>query len=114
MGGTERFQPVDRIRRKSDFDAVFRRGRRHPTPLLSLIVLKREPGRKRLGLSVSGKAGGSVERNRIKRWAREVFRRNRDSFPEGADVVVVVTRPMPNATFDEFRSTMLKAAAKAR
>ncbi len=49
-------------------------------------------GRTRLGIAVSRKFGKSVQRNRIKRLVREVFRRNRGLFPDFTDIVVVPKR----------------------
>jgi ribonuclease P protein component len=43
----------------------------------------------RLGVTVTRKVGGAVVRNRIKRYVREAFRRNRRSFPGGLDMVWV-------------------------
>lgn len=45
-----------------------------------------------MGIAVSKKYGSSVERNRIKRVVRELFRRNRSLFPKSSDVVVVPKR----------------------
>jgi ribonuclease P protein component len=44
----------------------------------------------RLGISVSRKVGNSVNRNRIKRWVREYFRRYRASVGRPLDFSVVV------------------------
>ncbi len=61
-----------------------------------VYVFPNELGRTRLGLSVSRKVGGAVERNRWKRRMREAFRLNRKSLPEGLDVIAVARTTFDN------------------
>jgi ribonuclease P protein component len=69
---------------------VFRSGRSHAGRELVLYVFPRgEDSEPRLGLSVSRKVGGAVDRNRVKRLLREAFALESSRLPRGTDAVVV-------------------------
>lgn len=91
-GGTPRVRR-GRVTRSRDFDAVYRRGRSAAGRHLVVYLFRREDagdvGPARLGLSVSRKVGGAVDRNRIKRILREQFARHAADVPDGSDVVVI-------------------------
>ena len=81
-----------RLSRSRDFDAVYRKGRSVSTRFLVLYAFPREEdadGDARLGLAVSRKLGGAVERNRLKRRLRAAFDELQDRLPDDHDYVLI-------------------------
>lgn len=79
-----------RLSRSAEFERVYRQGRSTANRHLVLYTFENaSTARPRLGLSVSRKVGGAVERNRVKRMLREAFARNEDGLRPGQDLVVV-------------------------
>ncbi|HJT31527.1 MAG TPA: ribonuclease P protein component [Pirellulales bacterium] len=84
----QRFRREHRLRRRADFDRVYRRRRSVSDELLIVYGCENGLEHPRLGLSVSRKVGGAVLRNRWKRLLREAFRLNRAELPSGIDLIV--------------------------
>jgi ribonuclease P protein component len=81
-----------RLSRSGEFDRVYRDGSSYATRYLVLYSFPRgseEAEDIRLGVSVSRKVGGAVERNKVKRVLREVFWELSERLPEGHDFVLV-------------------------
>jgi ribonuclease P protein component len=81
-----------RLSRSAEFERVYRQGRSKGNRFLVLYAFPRsneDADDSRLGLSVSRKVGGAVDRARVKRCLREAFWAEAERLPEGSDYVVV-------------------------
>ena len=81
--------------RRRDFLTSTSEGTRRPTKLFITFVFDRgDGGHSRLGVTVTRKVGGAVQRNRIKRLAREWFRGRSHEFGS-CDLVLIAKREFP-------------------
>ncbi len=103
-GGFPRsFPRSGRLLKHSDFDRVYKQGRRHFSAHMTVFYLRQAEGAlpqaalsenalpersARVGFTVGRALGGAVERNRIKRRLREAVRLRRSALKGGVDVVI--------------------------
>ena len=77
-----------RLRRASEFQAVFQQGKRVERPGF-IALWQTTAGDRKVGFTVSRKVRGAVRRNRVRRRLREVYRVQGNPLPEGVSVVFV-------------------------
>lgn len=104
----EQFPKEERVRRRREYLTIQRRGEKVHLEQLLAFVRAGEPQRRRIGITVSKKVGKAVERNRVKRLVREAWRRNKQAFPLGKDVVFVAKRNASESSFTKIEEQLLK------
>ncbi|RKX63427.1 MAG: ribonuclease P protein component [Thermodesulfobacteriota bacterium] len=100
----------ERLRKDKEFQAVFREGKKLWINSILLIIYKPNSlNYRRLGIVISKKIKKATQRNKVKRWIRELFRRNKDWFPENCDIIII---PHPNLLNLEYKKLMEIAREK--
>ncbi len=59
---------------------------------MKIFAFPNKKGLKRIVINVSSKVGKAVVRNRIKRIYKEIFRKNKEIFPESYDIIIFPLR----------------------
>lgn len=106
------FPKSHRLLRHSDFERVYKQGRRHFATYMTVFYLRRaddELKGARVGFTVSKALGGAVQRNRIRRRLREAVRLGNFSTGVGVDVVINPKRSAMTADFGELQGEVAKA-----
>jgi len=117
----EGFPAAVRLRKRWEFLQIQGAGVKHHLRHFLVFVSttatsKAQPNRSataRLGVTVTRKVGPAVVRNRIRRLVREVFRRKRDSFRAGCDMVWVAKQSAASVSYAEVEADMDALARRA-
>lgn len=112
-GGSERLAPEHRLRRRTDYQRCYQRGRRLHGSLLTLHFAPNQLAHPRLGITASRKVGGAVMRQRLKRRVREVYRRwsGRSHVP-AMDLVVHLKPTAAASRFHDFSAELLAVLSR--
>jgi len=89
LTASQRFPKTARLRKRAEFVNLSRRGVKLQSANFVVVVWTKGQQENRLGITVSGKVGNAVTRNRIKRSIREYFRRHRADLPMESDILVI-------------------------
>ena len=100
------FPSRSRLKEKTDFDAVFSGCRRSADRFFTVLYRPNDLGYPRIGLAIAKKKiPRAVARNRLKRLARESFRRNMAEM-ENFDIVMMAKTPADAAANRELHSSL--------
>ncbi len=105
LGAT--FPREARLVRKSEFDAVYRAGKRRSSSHFTVFFRANEQPQSRFGFSIKKTLGGAVVRNRIRRRLREMVRCHRLEIPAGWDIVIHPKSSVAKAPFVALTADLL-------
>lgn len=102
------FPPLVRLRKRSEFIRLKDSVNKFATRGILVVWQENNLAYARLGVTVSKKVGCAVTRNRVKRFVRETFRKNRLLIP-AVDLNVIARSESARMDFAFMQQELLKA-----
>ena len=104
----------DILRKKEDFDAIYKAGRSVPDRFIVLFYRKNDLSYNRTAFLASKKVGNSVHRNRAKRLMKESYRLNRDRFSTGYDLIFIARNSINGRKCKDVEKSLMNAAERGK
>jgi ribonuclease P protein component len=102
------------LTRRSEFDQAFEHGDSSRSNGLRLFARDNGLEHNRFGFVITTRVGNAVTRNRVRRWARELFRTWSARLRPGHDLVLLVHRQQASESYDDFRHHLRRACTSLR
>ncbi|MDI7246394.1 MAG: ribonuclease P protein component [Bacillota bacterium] len=97
----------ERLRKSRDFTRIFEHGKSLPGSRVVVYYLENGLSFNRVGIAVSRRLGGAVERNRLKRVVKEAYRASEAALRQGLDLVLLPRSKAKTASFQEVKDELL-------
>lgn len=93
------------------FKRLYHKGNSQVTPFLAVYILKNQNKSAQemnlLGITVGTKLGGAVQRNRVRRKIREIYRLHEEQLKPGYLIVIVARNRCVNASYSQLEKSFL-------
>ncbi len=103
---------VERLRKNEQFRKVFKSGKVFVGDKMVVYALENALSYSRVGITVSRKLGGAVERNKLKRIVREAWRAREGQLRKGFDLVLVPRMKAKTGSFREIADELQQLLVK--
>jgi len=90
-----------------EFKRIYNKGKSAASGFAAVYCMKNYRTTNRLGITVSTKIGGAVQRNRIKRRLKEIYRLNEHTLCKGYNVIIVARHKSKEAKWSELQESVL-------
>ena len=110
--GSEALPKTKRLAKRAEFLRVYEKGQKIVSRYVVLFFAANGLPHSRIGITATKKLGKANIRNRLKRWTREVYRRQREPIgidQRSLDVVVNVKPNAADASFDDYSRDLGRA-----
>ena len=100
------------LKKSHEFKRLYNKGKSSASQHVAIYVRPNGTEFNRIGITVSGKIGGAVVRNRIRRRLKEIYRLNEKSLKPGFDIVIAARRKCISANYHEIETSVLTVFRK--
>ncbi len=100
------------LKENRQFRRLYAKGKSAVSPYLALYYRKGGGQVSRLGITVSGKLGKAVVRNKVRRRLKEAYRIHEAQFLPGSTIVVVARGRAVRASYAELERSLLQLAGQ--
>ena len=100
------------IKRDYEFRRLYSKGKSAVTSPLVVYCRKNGRGYNQIGITVSTKVGKAVQRNKVRRRLREIYRLNEDKLIRGINVVIVARVKSRHVSYWDLERAYLSACEK--
>ena len=95
------------LKKNYEFKRLYNKGKSAASQCAVVYCRRNGKAENRLGVTVSAKLGGAVQRNRIRRRLKEIYRQNEGDLKSGYDIVIVARMRSRYAEFREIESSVI-------
>ena len=100
------------LKKNHEFRRLYNKGKSAASYCVVVYCRRNRGTENRLGVTVSTKIGGAVERNRVRRRLKEIYRLNEEKLMPGYDVVLVARVKSRFTGFSELETSVLSLFRK--
>ena len=101
-----------RIKKNKVFETLLQQGKRGENAFLILYSMPNNLNYNRVALRTSKKLGKAVDRNRLRRRLKELFRTHQNLFAPGHDILIIPKVKSLNGKHEELRRDLLQLMEK--
>jgi len=100
------------LTRNHEFKRLYNKGKTAASKCVVVYCIRNGKAENRLGITVSTKLGGAVQRNRIRRRLKEIYRLNEGFLHTGYNIVLVARMRSRYAGWRELEASVLSLFSK--
>ena len=95
------------LKKNHEFRRLYNKGKSAASQYIVIYIRKNNSTRNQLGVTVSKKIGGAVQRNRVRRRLKEIYRLSEDDLKPGYDIVIVARLSSRFIKYSELEASVL-------